>query len=219
MAVLTSGVMSMDGVAEALDDVTETLERMQKSRDALLGGSRRVITMCSSAIMDIHRGDEDAAVRMLEQAAPLLESLRLGMAQRTEYNIISAEQEYVEASVLLAIVRGDRISAPSALSVLPESYVLGLLDVIGELKRLMLDMMRSGRIRRAVEIFGTMDDLYGMLYKFAAYDKILKESRRKLDVGRMVLESSRLAITEEKRRQEMAQAMAGVSNDSAGDGI
>ena len=92
---------------------------------------------------------------------------------------------------------------------MPESYILGLLDVIGELKRLMLDCIRTGRTERALYVFDTMDALYQDLYVFATYDKILKESRRKLDVCRMVLETSRSAITEESRRQDLIRALPG----------
>lgn len=207
-------------MAETLEGVSRTLEEMQESRDAVLGGSRRVIAACSRAIMAVHRGDPEGASLMLEEVGPLLESLRSRIMPRTERYIITAEQEYVEAAALIAIVRGDGIPPPSALAVLPESYVLGLLDVVGELKRLMLDMMRTGRAADAADVFDTMDELYGMLYGFAAYDKVLRESRRKLDVGRMVLESSRSAITEERRRQELARAVTGRSDTgSAGDGI
>ena len=34
------------------------------------------------------------------------------------------------------------------------------------------------------------------------YDKIVKEARRKLDVNRMLVEDTRLVLTEEIRRQE-----------------
>ena len=43
-----------------------------------------------------------------------------------------------------------------------------------------------------------MEDLFAQLYPFVA-DKVLKEARRKLDVNRMILESSRTVMTEEIR--------------------
>ena len=210
-----------------LDSIAETLERMQESRNAILGGSRRVIGLCSRAIMSIHGGGVDEAARMIEEARPLLEEMRSCVHPRTAQHLIPAEQEYVEASALLAVVRGGEIPERDRLDVMPESYVLGLLDMVGELKRLMLDHMRAGRTGPALSVFDTMDSLYGRLYRFATYDKILKESRRKLDVCRMVLETSRSAITEEVRRQDMVRAASGSGAGSghhtiqrgAGDGI
>ena len=210
-----------------LDGITETLERMQESRDAILGGSRRVIGLCSRAIMSVHGGGVDEAARMLEEVRPLLEEMRSGAHPRTAQHLIPAEQEYVEASALLAVVRGGEIPRIDKLGTMPESYVLGLLDMVGELKRLMLDHMRAGRTGQALSVFDAMDRMYGELYRFAAYDKILKESRRKLDVCRMVLETSRSAITEEVRRQDMVRTASGhdggrdphTIQHGAGDGI
>jgi translin len=192
-----------------LDEIAGALERMQESRDAILGGSRRVIGLCSRAIMSVHGGRVDEAARTIKEAGPLLEELRSRAHPRTAHHLIPAEQEYVEASALLAVVRGGEIPKRDKLGVMPESYILGLLDMVGELKRLMLDHMRAGRTGSALSVFDAMDGMYGELYRFAAYDKILKESRRKLDVCRMVLETSRSAITEERRRQDMVRAASG----------
>ena len=52
-----------------------------------------------------------------------------------------------------------------------------------------------------------MENLYLMLYPFATFDKIVKESRRKLDVNRMLVEETRLVLTEEIRRQEFLKKM------------
>ncbi len=52
-----------------------------------------------------------------------------------------------------------------------------------------------------------MESLYLMLYPFATFDKIVKESRRKLDVNRMLVEETRLVLTEEIRRQEFLKKM------------
>ena len=59
------------------------------------------------------------------------------------------------------------------------------------MKRMMLDMIRGGKIDDAERVFNAMEDLFAQLYPFVAFDKVLKEARRKLDVNRMILESSR----------------------------
>jgi len=88
-----------------------------------------------------------------------------------------------------------------------ESYVLGLLDSIGELKRLMLDNIRKDQLTEASRIFTVMENLYLILYPFAMFDKIVKESRRKLDVNRSLVEESRAIITEEIRRNHFVNAL------------
>ena len=65
------------------------------------------------------------------------------------------------------------------LSVMPESYVLGLLDCVGELKRQVLDKIRIGEIDESVRIFDIMENVYLQLYTFSMYDKVIKRSPKK----------------------------------------
>ena len=49
---------------------------------------------------------------------------------------------------------------------MPESYVLGLLDCVGELKRQVFDKIRIDKIDEAIRIFEIMENLYLQLYTF-----------------------------------------------------
>ena len=170
--------------------------------------------MCSRAILMTHRGNHHDAAVILDDAAPLLVSLRGLVMQETVQSLVLPEQEYVEARSLLQVATGGALPTCDELGVMPQSYVLGLLDTVGELKRLMLDRIRDGNMQSALDVFDVMEQLYRKLYPFSMYDKVLKESRRKLDVCRIVMEDARMAITEEKRRQRLLDAM-----ESAGGGI
>jgi translin len=91
--------------------------------------------------------------------------------------------------------------------VFEESYVLGLLDCVGELKRMVFDKIRIGAIKDALRIFEIMENLYLHLYTFSMYDKVVKEARRKIDVDRILVDDTRGAITEEKRRSELIEEL------------
>ena len=71
----------------------------------------------------------------------------------------------------------------------------------------MIDKIRVGDSKRATQLFDVMENLYLLLYPFASYDKIVKETRRKLDVNRMLVEETRSVLTEEIRRQELINAI------------
>ena len=75
------------------------------------------------------------------------------------------------------------------------------------MKRQVIDQIRIGNSKNAEKLFDVMENLYLMLYPFATFDKIVKESRRKLDVNRMLVEETRLVLTEEIRRQEFLKKM------------
>mgnify|MGYP000405954029 CR=1 FL=1 len=121
--------------------------------------------------------------------------------------LITPEQEFVEAACLIAIVEKKDIPSDTKLAVMPESYVLGLLDCVGELKRRVFDEMRIGNIDEAIRFFEIMEGLYLQLYTFSLYDKVVKEARRKIDVNRILVDDVRSAITEEKRRTELIKAL------------
>jgi len=107
----------------------------------------------------------------------------------------------------LAIVQKKEIPSAKSLGVSDESYILGLLDCIGELKRQVYDDIRVGKSREAARIFEIMENLYLYLYPFASYDKLVKETRRKLDVNRVLVEGVRAALTEEVRRANLIDVL------------
>ena len=121
--------------------------------------------------------------------------------------LVTPEQEIVEAVSLISIVEGEQIPAAESIGVSDESYVLGLLDCIGELKRLIYDKIRMGETSESVRFFEIMENLYLILYPFATYDKIVKETRKKLDVNRILVEETRSALTEEIRRAKLIDAI------------
>ena len=88
--------------------------------------------------------------------------------------------------------------------------MLGLLDCIGELKRLTYDKIRYGNSIEAMKIFDIMEKLYSTLYPLTIYDKIIKEMRRKIDVNRILIEDTRSAITEEIRRTELIDSIRSI---------
>ena len=122
--------------------------------------------------------------------------------------MVTSEQEYVEAISLLSIVEGKKIPSNKKLKVMEESYVLGLLDCVGELKRMTFDKIRINETEKALKIFDIMEDLYLQLYPFSMYDKVVKEVRRKIDVNRILVDDVRGAITEEKRRSELIKTLS-----------
>jgi translin len=87
------------------------------------------------------------------------------------------------------------------------SYLTVLLDCVGEIKRLVYDRMRTGRAQDAEKLFATMEEIYGAVYPFAAYDNIVPGLRKKLDVARMLIEDIRAVVTEEARRQALIEAV------------
>lgn len=199
--------MSLKNVKSSLGVISKSLSVSQDSREFLLKNTRQVVIYCSQSIIDIHRGDLKSAKARMVKARAMLKSYKKKANGELQRYIITPEQELVEAYALLAIVEKKTVPNHKTLSVSEESYILGLLDCIGELKRLVFDNIRIGNSREATRIFEIMQSLYLYLYPFATYDKLLKEARRKLDVNRILVEDARSALTEEIRRTELINAI------------
>ena len=199
--------MPLKNIRLSLNKISKLLSEEQDSREFLLKNTREVIILCSRAIISVHKGDIKSAKNNLNQARILLKKYQKKAKGDLRRYIVTPEQEFVEAACLVAIVEKKEIPTDKKLKVLPESYILGLLDLIGELKRMIFDKIRIGDIDEATKIFEIMENLYLHLYPFSMYDKVVKEARKKIDVARILVDNVRGAITEEKRRTDLIKEL------------
>jgi len=199
--------MTLKKVNPSLNKIAKSLAEIQDAREFLLKNTREIIIICSKSIISAHKGDMKSAKNNLKQADVLLKKYKKKATPDLRRYMIIPEQEFVEAASLIAIIEKKEIPSEKELGVMQESYVLGLMDCIGELKRMIFDKIRIGDIDNATRIFEVMENMYLYLYPFSMYDKVLKEARRKIDVDRILVDDVRGAITEEKRRSELITAL------------
>ncbi|HLC24185.1 MAG TPA: RNA-binding protein [Nitrosopumilaceae archaeon] len=199
--------MSLKNVKLSLSKISKSLNDLQDSREYLIKNTREVILLCSQSIISIHKLDLETGRKKAEHAKKLLDEIRKRSRSELYRYIVTAEQELVEAFAFISIVEKSDIPSAASLGVRGESYILGLLDCIGELKRLVYDSIRVGKANEARKFFEIMENLYLFLYPFAIYDKIINETRRKLDVNRILIEDARAAVTEEIRRSALIDAI------------
>ena len=206
------GQMTLKNVKTSLDTISKSLSDIQDDREFLLRNTREIIILCSRSIIALHKGDLKTCKQNLKNADSLLQKYRKKTKSDLHRYLITSEQEFVEAVCLLAVVEGNDIPSHLKLKVSQEGYVLGLLDCIGEMKRMILDKIRMGEVDSAARIFEIMENLYLQLYPFSMYDKVVKEARRKIDVDRILVDDARGAITEEKRRSEIIKTLNEFTN-------
>lgn len=199
--------MTLKNVKPSLNKIAKDLAKVQDAREFLLKNTREIIILCSKSIIAVHKGDLVTGKNNLKEAETLLKKYKKKANGGLRRYLITPEQEFVEAACLIAIVEHKEIPTDKKLSVMPESYVLGLLDCVGELKRQVFDKIRIDEIDEAVRIFEIMENLYLQLYTFSMYDKVVKEARRKIDVNRILVDDVRSVITEEKRRTELIEIL------------
>ncbi len=191
----------------SLAKISKSLESSLEKREHLIKNTRQILILCSESIIDCHKRDIRSATKKIQIAKKLLEQYRKKINGNLYKYLITPEQEFVEAVSLMAILQNKQVPSVESLRVSDESYVLGLLDCIGELRRDVYDKIRVGRVSEAKKFFDIMEELYLQLYPLAYFDKIVKEVRKKLDVARILVEETRIAITEEIRRSELIKSL------------
>ena len=197
------------GIQGSLEEIDKNLKDVQDRREKLIKGTRDVVMLCSKSIVAMHHNQLDDAKSKMEQAKAMLEEFREYAGQDLYRYIAVAEQELVEAYALRSVMEDKPIPSMRELHVTGESYLTGLLDCVGEIKRLVYDRMRSGKGKDAEKLFSTMEDIYNAIFPFAVYDNIVSGLRRKLDVARMLIEDIRATVTEESRRKALIEAVGG----------
>jgi translin len=112
-------------------------------------------------------------------------------------------QEYAEACILIKLIEESRFITPKEIEMPPVDYVLGLADVVGEYRRLALDALREGNVAKSEQCLQTMDKIYVELEALDEAYMLVSGLRRKNDVSRRIIESTRGDITQEIRRKAL----------------
>ena len=204
----------MDKLETIGEHIRQYLEEKNTARDRALQHSRTMIRHCSIAIRAVHRGERAMAKKQLDSAMDLLEILRKGLASYPDlYHagyIRGALKEYAEANIVYALVGGEPLPEPEELGVGYIAFLGGLGEAAGELRRRVLDILRSDHIDEAERLLAAMDDIYGLLVTIDFPDAITGNLRRITDMVRGVTERTRGDLTTTLRQQELKEALRAV---------
>jgi translin len=155
----------------------------------------------------IHQKRFEEAENTIQKAKDLISSLQSLAREFPEIvyggMFSAALQEYSEANIFLRLVEGAKFISPKDIDVPPIDYVLGLGDVVGEFRRLALDALREGDVKKGEECLQTMDEIYIELMALDEAYMLVPGLRHKSDVARRIIEATRGDITQEVRRKSL----------------
>jgi translin len=182
-------------------EIRKRFDAKNAAREKGLASSRHAIRFCANSIRAVHRGEMDLARELQAQARAELDTAREAMKPHPEIYFAGylqdAEKEYTEALATYAIINAEQLPTPQDCAVGDAPYLNGLSEVIGELRRHLLDIIRHGDLARGEELLAAMDDIYYVLVSMDYPDAITGGLRRSTDVARSIMERSRgdLSIT------------------------
>jgi translin len=190
-----------------LKEVKRELTQKQKMREDAQEKMRKTTSLSKQAILLSHQKRLEEAKGQIEKAKNLLSGLH---EQAKEYPSIiyggmfsAALQEYAEANIFIKLIEELQFVTPKEINVPPVDYVLGLADAIGEYRRLSLDALREGDIKKGEKCLETMDEIYIELMALDEAYMLVPGLRRKCDVARRIIEATRGDITQEVRRNSL----------------
>jgi translin len=197
----------LSNVQADVEKINKKFKDIEERRNAIIKGTRDATILCSKAIVSMHAHKKNESIENIEKAKKLLQQFKeMGKDDLQKYLYV-AQQEFVEAYCLFSIIENSVIPSMKSLEVSDISYVMGLLDCIGEIKRMIIDKIRLEGTSDINTLFELMDKIYGIIYPLAVYDNLMPGLRRKLDVSRILIENVRAILTEENRRTIMIEKM------------
>jgi translin len=201
----------MDRFTQLSETVHSAFEVRNQARDKALMQTRKVIQHAAHAIRAIHRLELDVADGFLNDARQLVEQLRNDLSDHPDLFYAGYTQdalkEYVEAHVTCAVIRGQELPLPEELDVAPNVYLNGLAEVVGELRRRCLDVMRQGYSEEVERLLNLMDEIYALLITIDYPDALTNGLRRQTDLARGIVERTRGDVTISLREQRLSQSM------------
>jgi translin len=193
-----------------LEAIRADLARYDEVREEVFNLSREAVRMAGFSILEIHRGDSKGASATLRRAEETLGRVRKLFSDfsefRTSPGVVVAFQEFVEASALWSFVETGKIPALTDMDVDWRAYLLGLLDVVGEFRRMSLNGLRKGEVGLAEKTLGVMEEIYEDLQGLD-HTSIIPTFRVKMDAARRIIEATRGDVVTEARRLSLEQAL------------
>ncbi len=198
-----------------LEDIAERIrldfEARTSARDRALSQARTLTRFCANAIRAVHRDEYTVAQTELDEARRIAESLRVDLSGYPDLYYAGYTQdalkEYAEASIVYALIANQGLPIPEDLGLEYATYLKGLAEASGELRRRCLDILRHGHSNEAERLLSNMDDIYAVLVTMDFPDAITGGLRRLTDIVRGINERTRGDMTLSLRQGQLEESL------------
>lgn len=195
--------------------IRDNLELKDRIREEGLKISREIVRECRTASFALHGKDFEKAGNSIEAAGEALKKLKArfeGHADIYHAGFVEhAQQEYAEVAVLYNLLNEEgktqNLPSPDELGVEYAAYLNGLGDVVGEIRRHILDLIRGEDFEKAEVFLGIMENIHATLMNFDYPDAITGGLRRKTDVSRSLIEKTRGDVVNAIQQKKLEKAM------------
>lgn len=198
----------LESIAE---QIRRTFDERIAARDQALSYARELTRACALAIRAAHREEIETMRAHLEQARQLVQCLSEGLQPFPDLFYAGYTQdalkEFAEASITCALIYNHPLPAPQELGLPEATYINGLAESVGELRRRILDILRHGYSEEVERLLGYMDEIYAVLVTMDYPDGLTNNLRRQTDLVRGIVEKTRGDVMFALRSQHLEQAI------------
>lgn len=192
--------------------VNKKFKSIDTAREYAFTLHREIIKTSSLSIRAIHRKNFVEAKKLILKAKNQIQDLnkKLGNFPEIYYAgfVQDSQKEYSEAQITFAIIKEKEIPDPDELNVDYAAYLNGLGEATGEMRRYILDSMRSGQDKKCEKLLSIMNEIYYMLTSLDYPDAITRGLRRTTDLVRSILERTRGDLTAYLTQKRLEKALS-----------
>lgn len=201
----------MNRLETIAERIRQSFEARNAARDRALAQARTLIRHSAHAIRAIHRDEHDLARDELQAARELVKELKDNLAGYPDLYHAGYTQdalkEFAEASLVYTFLSNEKLPDPQELGVEEATYLQGLAEAAGELRRRCLDILRHGHSSEAERLLSQMDDIYAVLITMDYPEAITGGLRRLTDIVRGVTERTRGDMTISLRQAKLENSL------------
>ena len=199
--------MNQNQMVIIADKIRQDFNMRTAARDLALSQTQLLTRHCANAIRAIHRDEKNTAQEHLKAAQALIDELKHDLADYPDLFFAGYTQdalkEFSEANLVYALINDSDLPTPDELGLEASTYMQGIAEAIGELRRRCLDQLRQGNSKDADRLLGLMDDIYTELVTMDYPDAITGGLRRLTDIARSILERTRGDLTLSLRQEQL----------------
>ena len=212
----------MQKLEKIAEKIRRVFDEQTVTRDKALGQARALTRACALSIRAVHRDETEVMQAHLDEARQIADALRTGLENYPAFYFAGYTQdalkEFAEAHITCALIRHQPLPTPEELELPANTYLNGLAESVGEMRRRCLDMLRQDKSAEAERLLGHMDDIFAILVTMDYPDAITNGLRRQTDVIRAIIERTRGDVTFSLRAEKLERSLSGMGRQKYGSG-
>ncbi|MFO7779020.1 MAG: hypothetical protein R6V28_11755 [Nitriliruptoraceae bacterium] len=195
----------------AVAPIRQELEARHDAREVALSASRDAIRSAANAIRAVHRDEGSRAEELIADARGSLHRAVAAASGHPEVRyagfVADAAKEVAEAELTRAAISGQALPEPDGIEVDAVSWLHGLAETVGELRRASLDRVRSGDLDAGERYLEMMQEILAALVTIDVPDGLSRGLRRATDAARAITERTRGDLTTAVGQRDLRRAL------------